>query len=37
MVLDVLGRDDLLFPRSLPEFQHMFPNEAACAVDLERA
>ena len=37
MVIDVLERDDLLFPRSLPEFQRMFPNEAACAAYLERA
>jgi len=37
MVIDVLERDDLLFPRSLREFQRMFPNEAACAAYLERA
>ena len=37
MVIDVLERDDLSFPRSLPEFQRMFPNEAACASYLERA
>ena len=37
MVIDVLQRDDLPFPRSLPEFQRMFPDEAACAAYLERA
>ena len=37
MVIDVLERGDLLFPRSLPEFQRMFPNEAACVAYLERA
>ena len=35
MVIDVLQRDDLPFPRSLPEFQRLFPNEAACATYLE--
>lgn len=37
MVIDVLERDDLPFPRSLPEFQRLFPNEAACTAYLERA
>lgn len=37
MVIDLLERDDLLFPRSLPKFQRMFPNEATCAAYLERA
>jgi hypothetical protein len=37
MVIDVLERDDLLFPRSLPGFQRLFPDEAACAAYLERA
>jgi hypothetical protein len=37
MVIDVLQRDDLPFPRSLPEFQQLFPDEAACAAYLERA
>ena len=37
MVIDVLDLGDLRFPRSLPEFQRMFPNEAACAAYLERA
>ena len=37
MVIDVLERDDLPFPHSLPEFQRLFPDEAACAAYLERA
>lgn len=37
MVIDVLERGDLLFSRSLPEFQCLFPNEAACATYLECA
>jgi hypothetical protein len=37
MVIDVLERDDLPFPRSLPEFQRLFPDEAAWAAYLERA
>ena len=37
MVIDVLERDSLPFPRSLPEFQRLFPDEAACAAYLERA
>jgi len=37
MVLDALQRDDLSFPRSLPEFQRLFPDEAACVAYLERA
>jgi hypothetical protein len=37
MVIDVLHRNDLPFPRSLPEFQQLFPDEAACAAYLERA
>lgn len=36
MAIDVLERDDLAFPRSLPEFQRIFPDEAACATYLER-
>src|ERR1035437_4959486 len=36
MVIDVLGRGDLPFPRSLPEFQRLFPDEASCAAFLER-
>lgn len=30
-IMDVLARDDLPFPRSLPEFQRFFPDDAACA------
>lgn len=37
MAIDVLERGDLAFPRSLPDFQRLFPNEAACASYLERA
>jgi hypothetical protein len=37
MVIDVLDRDKLPFPHSLPEFQRLFPDEAACAAYLERA
>ena len=36
MAIDVLERDDLPFPRSLPEFQRIFPDEPACAAYLER-
>lgn len=35
--MDVLQRDDLSFPRSLPEFQRLFPDDAACAAYLEKA
>jgi transposase-like protein len=37
VAIDVLERDDLAFPRSLPEFQRLFPDEAACAAYLEHA
>jgi transposase-like protein len=37
MSIDVLQRGDLPFPHSLPEFQRLFPDEAACAAYLERA
>lgn len=33
---DVLQRDDLAFPKSLPHFQRMFPDDAACAAYLEK-
>ena len=29
------ARDDLPFPRSLPEFQKLFPDDTACAAYLE--
>jgi len=35
--MDGLQRDDLPFPPSLPEFQRLFPDEAACAAYLEKA
>jgi ISXO2-like transposase domain/Transposase zinc-ribbon domain len=37
MVIDVLGRHYLPFPKSLPEFQQLFPDEVACAAYLEHA
>ena len=37
MVIDVLEGEELPFPHSLPEFQRLFPDEAACAEYLERA
>ena len=37
MVIDMLRRDDLPFPRSLPEFQRLFPDKVACAAYLQRA
>jgi len=35
--MDILQRDDLLFTQSLPEFQRLFRDDAACAAYLERA
>jgi len=35
--MDVLARADLPFPQSLPDFQRLFPDEAACATYLENA
>lgn len=37
MIMDVLQRDDLHFPHSLPEFQRLFPDDSACAAYLERS
>jgi hypothetical protein len=34
--MDIHQRDDLAFPRSLPEFQELFPDDTACAAYLER-
>ncbi len=34
---DIHLRDDLPFPKSLPDFQKMFPDDAACAAYLEKA
>ena len=35
--MDVLNRTDLPFPQSLPEFQSLFPDDAACAAYLEKS
>ena len=35
--MDVLERAGLAFPKSLPEFQQLFPDDAACARYLEKA
>jgi len=35
--MDVLDHADLPFPQSLPEFQQIFPHDAACAAYLEKA
>jgi hypothetical protein len=35
--VDVLDRDDLPFPESLPGFQRLFPDDAACAAYLEKS
>ena len=35
--MDVLAREDLPFPQSLPEFQRIFLNDTACAAYLESA
>ena len=35
--MDIQQRDDLAFPQSLPEFQQLFPDDAACAAYLGRA
>ena len=37
VVMDVDQRAALRFPRSLPEFQRLFPNDTACAAYLEKA
>ena len=34
--MDVLEREDLSFPQSLPEFQKLFPDDTACAAWLEK-
>lgn len=34
--MDVLARDDLSFPQSLPDFQKLFPDDDACSVYLEK-
>ena len=35
--MDVRDRDGLAFPGSLPEFQRLFPDDAACAAYLEKS
>ena len=35
--MDVVDRNDLPFPQSLPEFQGLFPDDRACAAYLEKA
>ena len=35
--MDILAREDLSFPQSLPEFQRIFSDDAACAAYLEKA
>ena len=35
--MDILDRDDLQFPQSLPEFQRLFPDESSCAAYLMKA
>ena len=35
--MDVLDHADLAFPQSLPEFQRLFPDDAACVAYLEKA
>jgi len=37
MVGDIFERSDLAFPKSLPQFQKLFPDDAACAAYLERS
>jgi hypothetical protein len=34
--MDVHQRGDLRLPQSLPEFQRLFPDDAACAAYLEK-
>jgi hypothetical protein len=35
--MDVLDRAELAFPKSLPEFQRLFPDDVACAGYLQKA
>ena len=35
--MDILAREDLSFPQSLPEFQRIFRDDTACAAYLEKA
>ena len=36
MQMDILQHDDLPFPRSLPEFQQLFPDNEACVKYLQK-
>ena len=36
MQMDILQHDDLPFPRSLPEFQQLFPDNGACVKYLQK-
>jgi hypothetical protein len=36
MAPDIFLHADLPFPKSLPQFQRLFPEDAACATYLER-
>src|SRR5664280_1129770 len=36
MQMDILQHDDLPFPRSLPEFQRLFPDNKACVKYLQK-
>ncbi len=36
MLMDIERRAALPFPQSLPEFQRLFPDDAACAEYLEK-
>lgn len=35
--MDSLDRAELAFPKSLPDFQRLVPDDAACAGYLEKA
>jgi transposase-like protein len=37
LAMDVFDHASLAFPQSLPEFQRLFPDDAACAAYLEKA
>ena len=34
--MDILDRNDLPFPQSLPEFQRLFPDDRTCAAYLRK-
>ena len=35
--MDIVAREDLSFPQSLPDFQRIFSDNTACAAYLEKA